>query len=128
MRILLDTNVLLWLVTGDRRADSVVSLVKDSSNEVFFSAASVWEIAVKNQIGKLPVDPAEAVEEFRRAGFDELAIRSAHAENLTEIPYLEMHKDPFDRMILFQAITENLTLITGDQKFRFYEFKNLMII
>lgn len=128
MRILLDTNALLWLVTGDDRAKDIVPDIEDPRNTVYYSAASIWEIAIKNQIGKLDIDPGDAREEFEAASFEELKISSRHAEKIMMIPMDPDHKDPFDRIILAQAMEEGAALITGDKKMTQYHYPNVILI
>ena len=128
MRLLLDTHVLLWWVVGDPRIESIKNIVEDPANEVFYSAASVWEIAIKNAIGRLPVPPGEAMCEFEKAGFTELEVTAAHAAATAELPFREDHRDPFDRMLIAQAIQEQMDLITADRKFSGYDGFRLVII
>ena len=120
MKILLDTNVLLWLITGNKRADSIVAEIENTQNEVYFSSASIWEIAIKKQIEKLNIDPADAAFEFEKAGFAELPIRSSHAAAVLNLPLKAEHKDPFDRLLLAQAASEQMLFITGDEKIAGY--------
>lgn len=121
MRLLLDTHVLLWLIIDAPRIQGIKPVVENMANEVYFSAASVWEIAIKNSLGKLPVAPEEAREEFLKAGFQELKICADHAiaVNRLTIPDGD-HKDPFDRILLAQAKTEQMMLITADEKIAAY--------
>ena len=128
MRLLLDTNVLIWLVSGNSRAADLVPEIEDLSNEIYFSSASVWEIAIKNQIGKLNIDPSDAAEEFRKAGFAELKISSKHAAAIAGISLREDHKDPFDRLLIAQAMAEDLILVTGDSKIAGYSEAKIMLI
>ena len=109
-RLLLDTHVGLWWLQGsDRLKDSVVVLLKDATNEVFVSAASVWEIAIKQGLGKLEA-PDDLLDLIEQSGFEALSISSFHAEQAGRLPLA--HKDPFDRMLIAQAQAEALILVT----------------
>ena len=112
-RLLLDTHVGLWWLQGsDRLKDSVVVLLKDATNEVFVSAASVWEIAIKQGLGKLEA-PDDLLDLIEQSGFEALSISSFHAEQAGRLPLA--HKDPFDRMLIAQARAEGLILVTHNE-------------
>ena len=112
-RLLLDTHVVLWWLQGsDRLKDSVVVLLKDATNEVFVSAASVWEIAIKQSLGKLEA-PDDLLDLIEQSGFEALSISSFHAEQAGRLPLA--HKDPFDRMLIAQARAEGLILVTHNE-------------
>tara|TARA_A100001015_G_scaffold201696_1_gene225173 strand:- start:1591 stop:1965 length:375 start_codon:yes stop_codon:yes gene_type:complete len=112
-RLLLDTHVVLWWLQGsDRLKDSVVVLLKDATNEVFVSAASVWEIAIKQGLGKLEA-PDDLLDLIEQSGFEALSISSFHAEQAGRLPLA--HKDPFDRMLIAQARAEGLILVTHNE-------------
>jgi PIN domain nuclease of toxin-antitoxin system len=118
-RILLDTHVWLWWHTGDRRLGrQAVTLIR-SAQEVRFSAASAWEIAIKRTLGKLAVrGELEIARELERDGFTELAISVAHAQTVHALPTL--HRDPFDRMLVAQAQVEGLAIVTADDAIATY--------
>lgn len=119
MRILLDTNVLLWALAGSSRIEVARDLILEPVNEIYISAVSWWEIAVKTSIGKLQGDVARMrVEAIEVSGFIELPITGAHAEALMTVPLL--HRDPFDRMLVAQAISEPMRLLTGDKQLAEY--------
>ncbi len=113
MRLLLDTNVLLWTLAGDPRVEHLQARVVDDDNEVYVSAVSFWEIAIKVGIGKLEVDLPQLREAARDSGYLELPVLGAHTEHLTGLPAI--HKDPFDRMLVAQAKAEPMRLLTSDQ-------------
>ena len=119
MRLLLDTHVALWWVLGDERLiDRVRLAIEDDDNDVFVSVASIWEISIKNARpkglpGDMLISGEEALAEFKRAGVDLLPIRPAHAARAGEMP--PIHRDPFDRMLVAQAIMETLMLVTSDR-------------
>ncbi|MBN3733153.1 type II toxin-antitoxin system VapC family toxin [Burkholderia sp. Tr-20390] len=112
MRLLLDTHVFLWSVFDDRKlSKSARKLIMDA-DEVFVSAATIWEASIKAGLGKLDVDVNELVAEISAAGFVELPVRVAHAAMVRGLP--DIHRDPFDRLLVAQAMTEPLRLVTAD--------------
>ena len=116
MRLLLDMHILLWAITNDSRLPSNVrELLLDPHNDVFFSAATIWEIAIKRSLRRIemPVSAEEAVRLFRDSGYEELGISSAHAAHVEGLPMI--HADPFDRILVVQALTEPMRLITRDK-------------
>ena len=117
-RLLLDTHVLLWVLSEPESLHPTArAAVKTTRNEVFVSAASGWEIALKRTLGKLEVPPVPE-SELRQAGFEVLAITFGHAERAGELPL--HHRDPFDRMLIAQAQVEGLTLVTRDARIPAY--------
>jgi PIN domain nuclease of toxin-antitoxin system len=114
LRILLDTNVLLWTLAGSNRVKAIKPLLLDDMNEVFVSTASWWEIAIKASIGKLDADVASLRIAAHESGFVELGVLGAHTEVLATLPLL--HRDPFDRLIVSQAIYEPMQLLTSDEQ------------
>lgn len=119
-RLLLDTHVWLWWKAGDRRLGSQARAAIATAGDVWFSAASAWEIAIKTAAGKLtPPVASNLVREIARDGFQPLSITLAHAEELRSLPSL--HRDPFDRMLVAQARVEGLTLVTADVRMVAYD-------
>ena len=115
MRILLDTHVLLWALGERRRLDRpTLTAIESEENEVFFSAASIWEIAIKSALGKADfgVRPKEIAAAALGAGLRELPVNSGAASRVAELPLL--HRDPFDRLLIAQAIEEPAILYTAD--------------
>lgn len=122
-RLLLDTHILLWaLAEPESLKPTARSAVEAPRNEVFVSAASGWEIALKRALGKLEAPP-DLESELRQAGFDLLAITFGHAERAGELPL--HHRDPFDRMLIAQAQIEGLTLVTRDTRIPIYDVATL---
>jgi len=112
-RILLDTHTWLWWYTGDRRLGREAQALIKRTEDVRFSAASVWEIAIKSAIGKLEFrGDTDISRELERDGFGPLAITIAHADEVRRLPSL--HRDPFDRLLIAQARIEGLTVVTAD--------------
>ena len=118
MRLLVDTHIFLWWCADDRRLGSAErEAIRNPANEVYLSAASVWEIVLKQALGRLRV-PAPASAAALRLGFQPLPITFEHAEATASLPSL--HRDPFDRLLVAQARVESLTLITHDPSIRSY--------
>ena len=118
MRLLLDTHAFLWWCTDDPRlGETERRAIRDGANEVLLSAASVWEMAIKQALGRLrvPQAPSSAVE---RLGIGRLAVAFEHAEAALSLP--PVHRDPFDRLLVAQARMEGLTLVTHDPAIRSY--------
>ena len=113
-RILLDTHIALWAVTGSRRSSHKSQQFILDADEVHVSAATLWEIAIKHALGKgdMPVSSAQALQAFRDAGYALLAIKPEHAVRVADLP--SIHNDPFDRLLLAQARFEPMTLMTSD--------------
>lgn len=119
MRLLLDTHTLLWWQTADPRlSSSALAAISAEENEIFVSAASAWEIAIKTRMGKLDSIPEAAArfgELIAADGFTHLSITHRHALRAGAHP--ATHKDPFDRMLAAQAELEGLCLVTTDPVF-----------
>ncbi|GHT69902.1 twitching motility protein PilT [Spirochaetia bacterium] len=109
---LVDTNVIIWLAGDNRRIKQVKELIFSEDTQVFVSAVSWWEIAIKIRIGKLPVRLNTLRALAEEHSFLELPLSSRYADTLAELP--RIHNDPFDHMLLAQAITEPMRFITGD--------------
>ncbi len=117
MQLLVDTHLLLWSVAASRKLPAKArELLTDPENEVLYSAASVWEIAIKSGFRRadFQVDLPSLLRAFAGAGFTELAISSAHAAHVLSLP--DLHKDPFDRLLVAQAQTEPAVLLTNDEQ------------
>jgi PIN domain nuclease of toxin-antitoxin system len=118
MRGLLDTHVLLWWLADDENLSPAHrAMIAQPDNELFVSAMTVAEVAIKASLGKLQA-PAGLGEVLRETGFRELSFTAAHAEVLRELPW--HHRDPFDRMLVAQAVAEHLDLLTADPRLREY--------
>ena len=120
MKILIDTHVLLWGIQDEARISSRVRTLLPAS-DVWISVASLWEILVKVQIGKLtlPLPAADYLsEKLRQNGVSILSITFAHVRRLEHIP--RHHGDPFDRILIAQSLEENLPLVTADPWFKNY--------
>lgn len=116
MNLLLDTHVLLWAAGASRQLPAEArALIEDPENRLFFSAASLWEIAIKKGLGRrdFSVDPRLLRRGLLENGYVELPVTGAHAAAVDLLP--PIHKDPFDRILIAQAQFEGLTLLTADE-------------
>lgn len=122
MRLLLDTHAFLWWITDDPHlSDRARALIGEGGNEVFLSAASAWELVVKASLRRVEtVQPLERFvpDQLERNGFQALPVLLRHALALPDLPPL--HRDPFDRMLVAQALTEEMTLVSADREIRRY--------
>ena len=127
MRLLIDTCTFLWIVGGAKELSSRArEAFADPASEVFLSAASAWEIAVKHRLGKLPLPtpPDEFVPAQRAAhGIEPLAVEEESALHIAKLP--DLHRDPFDRMLVAQALVGGLVLVTPDEAIRRYPARTL---
>lgn len=116
MKYLLDTHFLIWLMEDSKKVSSEVKLlVKNPANEIFVSVVTVWEIVIKRAKGRLKT-PKDIRGGINEAGFKILPIEISHALEVEKLPLFKEHQDPFDRMLIAQAKTEGLTLVTSDPK------------
>ena len=127
MRHLLDAHALLWETTGDDRLPaSVRLLLDDPRSRLFVSVATTWELTLKVLAGRLrlPEPPAAYFDGLiRDAPFEVLAIEQRHVNLLQELP--EIHDDPFDRMLVAQALADDLDLVSGDERIRRYPVRTI---
>ena len=120
MRLLLDTHVLLWWLADDRRLKSPERhIIAHRDALVYVSAVSVWEIAIKKSLGRLDVDTEVLERELDAGDMNELPVRWRHAKVTAALP--THHHDPFDRLLIAQAQSEGLTVVTYDRAFRPYD-------
>ncbi len=122
MNILLDTHALLWFYSGDTQLSSTSqNLIKDTSNNCYVSIASIWEITIKYNIGKLELENSltDLFEFIKRNQISVIPIEFDHLLKLSSLPLI--HRDPFDRIIIAQGISEKLTVISKDRFFSDYD-------
>lgn len=113
MRLLLDTHIFLWAVAGSPLLKPSARRLIESAEEVYVSAASIWEVAVKARLGKIAADPQELTAAIGASGFLELSVSATHAAGVAQLrPH---HDDPFDRLLIAQALAEPLKLLTANQ-------------
>ena len=122
-RLLLDTHVLLWWLSDDPQlGESSRQAIANPRNPVYVSAASTWEVSIKKSIGKLTApDDMDAIVESE--GFEKLPITLFHGDQAGSLP--ELHKDPFDRMLIAQAQSEGLVIVTNDEKVIQYKIRTM---
>jgi len=122
MKALLDTHVFLWLMTGDSRLSRKArQAFLDPGNNIYLSAASFWEIGIKTSLGKLSLKDGWLKgfeEEMKKNTIQWLPIERLHCEQVSKLPF--HHRDPFDRMLIAQALVEDLALVSGDPRFAEY--------
>lgn len=118
MRILLDTHVFLWYTKSDRKLTLKSKDMIQNAVEVYVSSASIWEATIKVKLGKLDVNIDDLVKAISSSGFLELPITAEHAA--ATIHLSDFYRDPFDRILLAQAITEPLTFLTADELLKGY--------
>ena len=123
--ILLDTHALLWFLNDDEKLPPEIRGIIEGDMQVFVSIASFWEIAIKNSIGKLPLECSvtEMLLTCKQYKFNLLQIEPSHLERLKQLP--RIHGDPFDRLLICQAQAESLTLVTRDENIPKYDVKTL---
>ncbi len=134
MRYLLDTHILFWSMSDETKLSSrVLSMLNDPENEIYFSSASVWEVVIKH--GKnpenMPVGGEEFTDECLRAGYIPLPIENQHVLTVTGLNRKNdepPHNDPFDKILIAQAKTEGMTLITHDRMIGGYGEKCVMVV
>lgn len=123
-KLLLDTNVVIWLLLGDRDAvsDQVTEFLLDEDNSISVSAVSTWEIAIKRSLGKLDIDASWA-KTLTHLRFDQMPITAEHAAMVERLPW--HHRDPFDRLLIAQAILEDHVVVSADRQMKQYDIEVL---
>ncbi len=112
MRLLLDTHIFLWVVAGNSALKSPARRIIEGADKVYVSAASLWEIAIKSRLGRIDAEVDELIAAIDASGLLELPVRAVHAAGVAKLPL--HHTDPFDRLLIAQAIAEPLRLLTAD--------------
>ena len=118
MRLLLDTQIVYWLFYEQHNVPAVARRLIADADEVLISAVAVWEIAIKVRIGKMNADPEDLEQLLEAAGFTELPVFARHAVRVADLPM--HHGDPFDRLLVAQAVYEQLNLVTTDANLKQY--------
>ena len=118
MRLLLDTHVFLWAVAGSPLLKAPARRLMEQAEEIHVSAASIWEIAIKARLGRIEADAEELAAAIGASGFLELPVRAAHVAGVSKLAL--HHADPFDRLLVAQAASEPLKLLTADAKLTRY--------
>ena len=118
MRLLLDTHIYLWWVKNDRQLPKLARTLIMEADEIFISSVSIWEAAIKTKLGKLDVDIDDLIHAIADSGFRELSLTAKHAAEICQLP--DLYRDPFDRILIAQAISEPLKFLTADSKLQEY--------
>ena len=124
MNYLLDTNYLIWTLTGTKNIPiGIINIIENIQNNIFVSSVSLWEISIKQNLGKLEIKNLN-LEDIKNAielqDYKIINLEIDDAIKLAKLPRLSNHKDPFDRMLIQQAINRDLIVITSDEKFKYY--------
>jgi PIN domain nuclease of toxin-antitoxin system len=125
MRLLLDTHIFLWAVAGSPLLKPAARRLIESADEVYVSAASIWEVAIKARLGKINADAQKLADAVEGSGFVELPVSAAHAAGVARLDL--HHNDPFDRILLAQALAEPLRLVTADEMLAKYSELVLLV-
>ena len=119
MRLLLDTHVLVWCLSGDRKLPpATAELIRDPATDVYFSAVSLWEVAIKSALGKMRADANAMLTYLVDEGFKEIPVMARHTVETVTLPM--HHRDPFDRLLVAQSRLESLRLLTNDKVMALY--------
>jgi PIN domain nuclease of toxin-antitoxin system len=132
MKLLLDTHTLLWSIgKSNELSQGVMAELENSNNEILISAISLWEIALKYSVGKLIIDSFDIKDipkYCKKIGFELIPLDPIEALNSLQLPIKEKHKDPFDRMLIYQCIQNNYTLVSKDSRMKLYKDDGLKYI
>jgi PIN domain nuclease of toxin-antitoxin system len=127
MKLLLDTHALLWFLAGSAELSGAARRsIEDLGNERLVSVASLWEMAIKISLGKLSfptTDSAAVIELLRANRMDILPVAAAHGLGVAQLPF--HHRDPFDRLLIAQAVVEGAVIVTGDERFAAYNVRRI---
>jgi PIN domain nuclease of toxin-antitoxin system len=119
MRLLLDTHILLWWAAGDRRlSKDMRAVIASPDSEIAISAATFWELAIKQQLRRIDIDLEELHKAVQADGFVEMPVEIAHTLQLRALP--DLHRDPFDRLLIAQSIESGSRLVTRDEQILSY--------
>jgi PIN domain nuclease of toxin-antitoxin system len=132
MKLLLDTHTLLWAIgKSNELSEKVIQEIKNGDNDILISAVSLWEIALKYSIGKLTIDSFE-IENIPKycdeMGFELIPLEPVDALNSLHLPQKNIHKDPFDRMLIYQCIKNEYIFVSKDTKMKIYKENGLKYI
>jgi PIN domain nuclease of toxin-antitoxin system len=132
VRYLIDTHVLIWALTDSRKlSGDIRDLLSDRGNDIFVSMASVLEIAIKMSVGKLELRGSISIRDIEKAvhdiGFEMIGVGSGECSVLVDLPFEKGHKDPFDRLLVSQAIERGLVLVSIDKRLSGYEGHGLRL-
>jgi PIN domain nuclease of toxin-antitoxin system len=123
VKLLLDTHLLIWVAADDKNlSQEARTAIEDLDNTLYFSVASIWEIVIKSGLGRddFQIDARVLRRNLVDAGYEELSVEAPHVLEIERLPML--HRDPFDRLLIGQAIAEGIVLLTHDDLIRRYDF------
>ncbi len=120
MRLLLDTHLILWWEAGSEKLPVELGTLVGEADTVFISRASLWEVVIKVSIGKLGLNVERFTVNIEKHGFEWLDIRNAHLLSIARLPLFDDHRDPFDRLLVAQSLSEPLLLLTADKRLARY--------
>jgi len=127
MTVLLDAHAFLWFITGNPNLSNTArALIEEQTEKKLVSIATLWEIAIKHSLGRLTINPpfAQVIpQQLSRNGFDVLGISLGHLDALLALPF--HHRDPFDRLLIAQAVSEQFSIISADAAFDSYEINRI---
>lgn len=119
MKLLIDTHVLLcWLTKDPRLSKTAIELIGDANNQILVSSASLWEITIKQSLGRITLSLPELIDGIASNGFEQLPVMFSHCLELSKLP--SIHKDPFDRILISQSLSEPAVLLTHDSALKAY--------
>ncbi|MEH1887021.1 type II toxin-antitoxin system VapC family toxin [Nostoc sp.] len=127
MRLLLDTHTFIWYVTDNSRlSNQVVALINDENNEIILSIASLWEIAIKQNLGKLSFNQSFEIFITQQLNLNDFSLLDIKITHVTVVATLPLHhRDPFDRILIAQSIVENIPLLSADKIFDAYPIRRV---
>ena len=121
MKVLLDTHLIIWWeASHPSLSATVIQTVRDEADEVFISRASLWEVAIKISTGRLKMNISKFADAIEKHGFKWLDIKNEHLLTVASLPVFDDHRDPFDRLLVAQSLSEPLLLLTADSKLARY--------
>ena len=127
MQILLDTHIIIWLVENPKQlSQKVLDILTDKKTKIYYSLASIWELAIKAGIGRIEIDLSILLDTLKQNDIKPLQILETHIIKVKDLP--AVHKDPFDRILIAQAISENLQLFTRDTILQGYSKKLVNLV
>ncbi|MBE8997552.1 type II toxin-antitoxin system VapC family toxin [Nostoc sp. LEGE 12447] len=127
MRLLLDTHTFIWYVTDNSRlSNQVVELINDENNEILLSIASLWEIAIKQNLGKLSFNQPFEIFITQQLNLNDFSLLDINISHVTVVATLPLHhRDPFDRILIAQSVVENIPLLSADKIFDAYPIRRV---
>ncbi|WP_193198022.1 type II toxin-antitoxin system VapC family toxin [Nostoc sp. MG11] len=127
MNLLLDTHTFIWYVTGNSRlSNQVIELINNENNQILLSIASLWEIAIKQSLGKLSFSQPFEIFITQQLNLNDFSLIDITISHITVVATLPLHhRDPFDRLLIAQAVTENIPILSADKIFNAYPIRRL---